>query len=67
MNDGRVRWHEDFRETAGDTGSETGELGWETQPTPDQIGINKEVVNLDGERRPGEDTRATPGAKEKKV
>ena len=36
MNDGRVRWHEDFRETAGDTGSETGELGWETQPTPDQ-------------------------------
>ena len=70
MNDGRVRWHEDFRETAGDTGSETGELGWEqrrNQHRIRQIGINKEVVNLDGERRPGEDTRATPGAKEKKV
>ena len=59
----RVRWHQDFRKTAGYerpelvTGIPRGERAQrEQQPTPDhrQIGINKEVVNLDGERMRGQ-------------
>ena len=52
----RVRWHEDFRKTAGERrpGLVREVRERSNQHRIRQIGINKEVVNLDGERMRGQ-------------